>query len=284
MQQKWHKYILHSYHIFTNTPKSERRKNGFHSIHLFFSLDVAIVSCSSCRWKNLVECWIKKGNRVLCLFCMMAFFFCSLSVVWHRFTFHTFHLNHCIRFRVMLMKSTQTIWRISTVFRFHEIFSRSSYQMEVRNNNERFNDIPFQVYGTNLFFYLLLILSIVFIAFSFTHTNTEKMRGTYSFQHYYDRSGKRKPLPQIILLHLLFILPPVQCDEYNKVNVMEILKQFQKWNPLWNHSSEFIFWHCHCTSTDVISSIRRWDTTVRSLISYKQAPKTPKHYSRGMAD
>lgn len=79
-------------------------------------------------------------------------------------------------------------------------------------------------------------------------------------------------------------LPPVQCDEYNKVNVMEILKQFQKWNPLWNHSSEFIFWHCHCTSTDVISSIRRWDTTVRSLISYKQAPKTPKHYSRGMAD
>lgn len=75
MQQKWHKYILHSYHIFTNTPKSERRKNGFHSIHLFFSLDVAIVSCSSCRWKNLVECWIKKGNRVLCLFCMMAFFF-----------------------------------------------------------------------------------------------------------------------------------------------------------------------------------------------------------------
>lgn len=151
--------------------------------------------------------------------------------------------------------------------------------MEVRNNNECFNDIPFKTYGAYIFlcicvlqaysscllllFFSSLYHSLVFIAF--THTRSTKHESRIAFQTilWWWWVEEQNPLPQIIYLSLSISLcvslAITLYDKHNKVNAMEMLKQFQKWNPLWNHSSEFIH-YIVVTVTSTAAFSRQLDT------------------------
>lgn len=106
---------------------------------------------------------------------------------------------------------------VCSVIAIRGIFSRSSYQMNVRNNNERFNDIlhfeaercayVWHSHSRALVFTLLVSLSITGVLFDRASTKKQKnMKHVKPFPPCNDHSGKRKPLPQIIYLISLSFL------------------------------------------------------------------------------